>query len=206
MLVLEAAVSAILFGLSALLLGALMTASFVLPRGEPAKICRRLYLSSLALLLALLLVACIWLVVQGAKLQGGDLPSLDILGRYLLRTQSGRIWLGREVYGILLTLGGLLLLGREQPKKSSRLVFFLALPLVAGRSRTSHASAAKGNTAIPVAVDAIHLIATSLWAGGLPFLFWALFRGLRELRLSLFWAGEVVARFSTIALSSVAVL
>src|SRR5213594_1975163 len=110
MFVLEAGVSGILFGVTALLLGALMTASFVLPRGEPAKLCLKLSLSSLALLLVFLFVACIWLAVQGAKLQGGDLPSLDILGRYLLRTQSGRVWLGREVYGVLLMLGGFLLL------------------------------------------------------------------------------------------------
>jgi putative copper export protein len=206
MFVLEAAVSGILFAVSALLLGALMTAGFVLPRGEPAKICRQLSLFSLALLLAFLLVACIWLVVQGAKLQSGQMPSLDTLNRYLLRTQSGRIWLGREVYGVLLMLGGVLLLRNAKAVKAARILFAFALPLVVCRSLVSHASAVKENAATAIAVDAVHLVATALWAGGLPVLFWALFQGLRRLQLSLFWAAEAVARFSSIALGSVVTL
>jgi copper transport protein len=206
MFVLEAAVSGILFAVSALLLGTLMTAGLVLPRGEPAKIGRQLFLASLALLLAFLLVAFIWLVVQGAKLQGGQMPSLDTLNRYLLRTQSGRIWLGREIYGVLLMLGGILLLRNAKAMKAARILFAFALPLVVCRSLVSHASAVKENAAIAIAVDAVHLVATALWAGGLPVLFWILFQGLKRSGASLLWAAEVVARFSTIALGSVAVL
>ena len=206
MFVLEAAVSGILFVVSAFLVGTLMTASFVLPKGEPFKICRQLFLSSLALLLAFLFVACVWLVVQGAKLQGGQIPSLDTLNRYLLRTQSGRVWLGREVYGVLLMVGGILLLRDAKAARAACILFMLAWPLVACRSLMSHASAVKENTSIIVAADAIHIVATALWAGGLPVLFWTLFQGLTRLRSSLFWAAEIVGRFSTIALISVAVL
>ena len=90
--------------------------------------------------------------------------------------------------------------------KSIRLVFFLALPLVASRSFTSHAVAVKEDTMVAVAADAAHLIATGLWGGGLLALFWVLYRGVKGSALPLSWAAETVRRFSWLALGSVAVL
>lgn len=206
MFALEAVVSSISFGVCALLLGALMTAGFVLPRGEPAKMCRAFFLFSLALLLVFLLVASFSLLMQTAKLRGGNLPSLDTLNRYLLRTQSGKVWLWREFYGLLLLVGGVFVLRDVNSVRAARMLLILALPLVASRSLMSHASAVRESTAVAVAADAVHLIATALWAGGLPVLFWALFQGLKPPGSPLFWPAEAVARFSTIALISVAVL
>ena len=206
MFFLEAVISGISFGVSALLVGTLMIAGLVLPRGEPDTIRRALFLSSLALILVFLLIASVSLLMQGARLQGGELPSLDTLIRYLLRTQSGKVWLWREFYGVLLLAGGFLVLRDVDAVRASRMLLILALPLVACRSLMSHASAVRENTAITVAADAIHLIATALWAGGLPVLLWALFQCLERLNSPLFWAAEVVARFSTVALVSVAVL
>ena len=55
-----------------------------------------------------------------------------------------------------------------------RFVAVLALPLVAARSLTSHAVAVRDDTTVAVIADAIHLIATALWAGGLLAL-WRIF-------------------------------
>jgi uncharacterized membrane protein len=64
----------------------------------------------------------------------------------------------------------------------------------------------KENTVAAVSADAIHLIATGLWAGGLPFLFWAIHAGTGRLGLPLRWVAETVVRFSRLALVSVAVI
>jgi putative copper export protein len=146
------------------------------------------------------------LAVQGAKLSGGSPPTLDILGRYLFRTQSGGVWLARELYGVLL----LLLLFRFSNKTFTRRpalwAFFLSLPLVAVRSFMSHAAAVKENTLFAVAADAAHIVVTALWAGGLPVLCWALWQGTKRFHWPLSWAADIVARFSRMALFSVAVL
>ena len=206
MITLEAVVSGLGYGVLALLLGALMTGSFVLPHGEPAELRRRILLISSLLLLAFLVVAVLSLVVQGAKLNGGSIPSVDILSRYLLRTQSGNIWLAREAYAALLVFVNLWLLRSEKGAPRERLLFFLSLPLVASRSLTSHAIAVKENTMLVVSADALHLIATALWAGGLPVLFGILFQGIKRLNFPLTWAAEAVSRFSRLALLSVGVL
>jgi putative copper export protein len=205
MIALEAFVSGAANVIIALFVGALAVASFVLPAGESPL--RRTLLSAASIFLfAFLLAAIFWLAVQGAKLSGGNPPTLDLLGRYLFRTQSGRIWFARELYGIAL----LYLLFRFQksknPQRTALCAFFLSLPLVASRSLMSHAAAVKENTFAAVSADALHLVATALWAGGLPVLCWALGRGTKRFGLSLSWAAEIVARFSRLALFCVAVL
>jgi copper resistance protein D len=201
----EAIVSGIAYVIGALFTGALATASFVLPAGEnPLR--RALLASAQFLLLSFLLVAVFWLAVQGAKLQGGTLPTFDIFTRYLFRTQSGKVWLIRELYGVFLLVALLQFRKVAEIRRACLWAFFLALPLVAGRSLMSHAAAVKENTLLAVSADAIHLVATALWAGGLAVLLWALWRGTTRLNLSLAWAGQTVARFSRLALISVSVL
>lgn len=206
MVPLEAIVSGAGFAVQALVLGVLVTAGFLLPAGEPKELRRTLIASAPYLLLAFLLIAAIALLIQGAKLQGGAMPSLEILVRYLTMTQSGKVWLLRESYGAALVLITLRLVSRDAGVKGIRCLFFLALPLVAGRSLTSHAVAVKENTMFIVGAAVAHLIATGLWGGGLPVLFWALYRGTKKLALPLSWAAETVGRFSRLALSSVAIL
>jgi hypothetical protein len=101
MVALEAVVSGAMYALAALFLGSLATGGLVLPRVE-SPLTRALFPLARVLLLSFLIVAVFWLVVQGAKLAGGGPPSVDILTRYLLRTQSGNVWLGRELYGVFL--------------------------------------------------------------------------------------------------------
>ena len=134
------------------------------------------------------------------------MPSLDVLLRYLTMTQSGKVWLLREAYGAALTVVIFWFARSEASLKPIRWVFFLALPLVASRSLTSHAVAVKEDTMLLVAADATHLIATGLWGGGLLTFFWALYRGVKKMTLPLSWAAETVRRFSRLALGSVSIL
>lgn len=205
MLAVEAVISAGAYMVTALFIGALAAGSFVLPRGE-TPLRERLLSAAVILLLAFLVIAIFALMLQGAKLRGGILPDIDLLTRYLLRTQSGNVWLVRELYGVVLLLLLVRLEKRATPECAARWAFFLALPLVASRSLMSHAAAVRENTLLAVSADAIHLVVTALWAGGLPVLFWMLWRAPKRARLPLARAAETVNRFSPLALFSVAVL
>ena len=206
MVALEAIVSGVGYIVLAFFLGILVAAGFLLPAGEPKKLRETMIASALAFLLAFLVVSALSLLIQGAKLQRGAMPSADLLLRYVTMAQSGRVWLLREIYGAALALTALRLLRREASLKGVRLIVFLALPLLASRSFTSHAVAVSDSTTLVVAADAAHLIATGLWGGGLLALFAVLYRGTRQLELPLSWAAQTVVRFSRLALASVAII
>ncbi len=204
MIALEGLASAAVYWTSALVLGALATASLVLPPGETPV--RRQLLSLAAIFTAaFLLIAVAALAVQGARLAGGAPPSLDLLGRYLLRTQSGSVWLWRELYGALLLALLIWFQKTGTSDRAGRRLLLLALPLAASRSLTSHAAAAREYVFAAIAVDAIHLIVSALWAGALPLLCWALRSGSRG-AASAGWSGNVVGRFSRLAVWSVGAL
>jgi uncharacterized membrane protein len=76
------------------------------------------------------------------------------------------------------------------------------MPLVASRSLASHAVAVRDATLQIVCADALHLITTALWAGGVM----ALWRGLRLNGVELRQSADIVERFSRLALVSVATL
>jgi copper transport protein len=204
MVALEAVVSGTAYVILALFVGALAARSFVLPAGDdPLR--RTLLTVAVFLLSAFLLLAVLSLAVQGAKLGGGNPPTLGILARYLFRTQSGKIWLLRELYGVFLMFL-LFWLHKTSTQRAALWTFFISLPLVASRSLMSHAAAVKEDTLLAVSADAAHLIVTALWAGGLPVLLWALWRGTKQFHLPLSWAAQAVSRFSRLALISVAIL
>ena len=206
MVLIEAITSGIGYAVLAALAGVLATAGFLLPAGGPEELRKSLLLWPITLLLVFLLIAGLSLLVQGAKLRGGALPSLEIIIRYLTMTQSGKIWLLREIYGVALAAITLWLAKRQASLKNIRFLALLALPLLASRSLTSHAAAVRENTVVAVAADAIHLIATGLWGGGLLTVSWVLYQGTKDPTLPLSWAAETVRRFSLLALVSVAVL
>jgi len=200
MLALEATVSAISYITIAVFLGQLVAAGFLLPQGQPATLRTALLVWARASLLLFLCAAWLALLVQGAKLQHA-FPSAELLWRYLTMTQSGKTWFAREAYGVIL-----LFIMWPLPKKNAtgkviRLVAVLTLPLVAARSLTSHAAAVRDDTAVAVIADAIHLIATALWAGGLVAL-WSIFYFDRQNHLSASLTAQVVQRFSRLALAS----
>lgn len=206
MLLLEGLASGTSFVVLSLLLGTFMITAFVLPRNTPVPFRRETLFTGRVLILVFLLVSVLALVVQGTKLQRGGLPSLDLLGRYLFRTWSGKVWLFSEGYVLVLFFGTLVFARGEASGGGIRLLFLLATPLVMSRSLIGHAAAMKENMVLAILADALHFLTVGLWAGGLPILFWALHRGPKHLASPLPWMAETVNRFSGIARFSVAIL
>jgi putative copper export protein len=206
MFFIEASASAITYCTLALFLGCLMTAGLLLPCGEPSQLVQQLFSFARNLLPLFIIASIISLVIQGTKLNSGAVPTFEILSRYLFLTQSGKIWAVREIYALLL-LGGMCWYGRSRYHLTGvRMFLLLSLPLVASRSLTSHAVAVREHTALAVSADALHLLSTAVWAGGLPVLFWILYRGTRRLHLAPSWSATNVHRFSWFALVAVVVL
>jgi putative copper export protein/mono/diheme cytochrome c family protein len=123
----------------------------------------------------------------------------------LLDTRYGTVWLART--GLLLLLGALLLLADEESDED-RLALRLeglglsAASLVLGAA-SGHAAAAEG-ASLAIGLDALHLLASGAWAGGLV-----------PLALCLAWAGRsrdhaaaavAAERFSRLGLGAVAAL
>jgi putative copper export protein len=205
MIALEATASAINYIALALVLGQLVAAGLLLPNGEPKELRRSLLVGARAALLVFLGVAVLALLVQGVKLQRG-FPSLELLWRYLTMAQSGKVWLAREVYAASLALTLRLMGKHDAGANAVRLLAVLALPLVASRSLMSHAVAVREDTLIAVSSDALHLIVTALWAGGLIALWRVLRLATKQLNQPLPWTATIVNRFSCFALISVMLL
>jgi len=203
---LEATTAAISYLALAIFLGHLVAAGFLLPRGEPARLRLSLIVGATGALILFLLDSAAALILLGSKLQRG-FPSGELLWRYLTLTQSGQVWLAREVYGALLAMLMVLLLARKNAGTTLlRTATLLALPLVASRSLTSHAVAVRDDMALAVSSDALHLLATALWGGGLI----GLWQSLRIIKTQCDEAfaltAGIVDRFSRLALASVPVL
>lgn len=203
---LEATTAAISYLALALFLGHLVAAGFLLPRGEPARLRRSLIVGATGALILFLLDSAVALILLGNKLQRG-FPSGELLWRYLTLTQSGQVWLAREVYGALLAIFMALLLARKNAGTTLlRMVTLLALPLVTSRSLASHAVAVRDDMALAVSSDALHLLATALWGGGLIALWHSLRFAKSQDGNASFAARVVVGRFSNLAWASVPVL
>jgi copper resistance protein D len=205
MLALEAIVSALSFIALASFLGQIVAAGFLLPGGEPRTFRASLAHGGLISLSAFLGIALIALFLQGAKIQRA-IPSLELLWRYLTMTQSGHVWLGREVYGAALILMIWVFVKKVNGVKAVRTLAVLALPLVASRSLMSHAAALREGAAVAITADAIHSIATALWAGGLMALCRILFLAAKRWPQPASWLAEIINRFSRVALVSVALI
>ena len=205
MIALEATTSALSYIALALLLGHLVVAGFLLPQGEPKELCGALVIFARTSLLVFLGASTLWLLVQGAKLQRG-FPSVGLLWRYLTVAQSGKIWLVRELYAVALTLAVWFFARKEVNANFARGLSIMALPLVASRSLTSHAVAVRENVSIAVSSDALHLVVTALWGGGLLALWRILRLTAKQWTQPLAWTTAMVNRFSRLALVSVAFL
>jgi putative copper resistance protein D len=206
MLAIEATASFMAYSTLALVVGSLMTAGLLLPQGEPVLMRQHLVSLSQILLPLFVLASIVSLVVQGTKLNSGAWPSFDLLCRYLSRTQIGKIWSVRQIYALAFMLGIAWYKRTGAGVTGARIGLALSLPLVASRSLTSHAVSVREFKEIAVSADALHLLATAVWAGGLPILFWVLYRGTRKLHMAPSWTAETVRRFSWLALVAVTVL
>ena len=122
-------------------------------------------------LLALLAGAIIMLLVQGGQVQGTELaaPWSDAVGNLLFTTRSGALWLARVAF--VLVLVAILPWINEPRGKWGMVAASAALMLTT--SIGSHA-AAEAEPLVPVLLDWVHLVAASVWIGGLVFFVTAL--------------------------------
>ncbi|MCB0170307.1 MAG: copper resistance protein CopC [Anaerolineae bacterium] len=126
----------------------------------------------------------IWQTVALLDTLPAGVSFLSVGWQILSETRWGILWLARQ--SILLILSGLLFWqyrttynkprlseGQEHkgivpPSRASALLAgLLLLALVTVQTLTSHASALTPNTTLALVVDAVHLLAASLWLGGL---------------------------------------
>jgi len=206
MFVIEATASFIAYSTLAFVVGSLMTVGLLLPQGEPLLLRRQLISLPQVLLPLFVMASIISLLIQGTKLNSGAWPSFDLLYRYLSYTQIGKIWSVRQIYALVFMFA----ISRYKRTKAeisgTRIGLILSLPLVASHALTSHAVSVRELKEVAVSADALHLLATAVWAGGLPILFWALYRGTHKLSMAPSWTAETVRRFSWVALSAVVAL
>jgi copper transport protein len=119
--------------------------------------------AALAVGLGLLLYQSLALMQTLPK--GSSLPAVS--GQLLSRSRWGTLWLARQA--MLLAFVGVLLLapsGRRQ-RLAGSLAALLAVGLLVVQALGSHAAALSSDTALAVAVDALHLLGAGLWLGTL---------------------------------------
>ncbi|HSB82673.1 MAG TPA: copper homeostasis membrane protein CopD [Candidatus Methylomirabilis sp.] len=174
---------------------------------------RLLALAGWSLLIALI-SGLMWLWVQAATVSGQPLTqalTIDTLSRVLTGTQFGRVWGTR--LALLGLLGGVLLFReRERDDKDWRALHLegviLGGGLMAALAWTGHAAATEMSLRpLHLTADAIHLLATGVWLGGLVSLL-LLLRRARALPggAGIDVAREATRRFSLLGLISVAAL
>jgi copper transport protein len=216
----KAAVRWLAFTGQALLVGSLLAGVLVLtpalaaagmaagsPAGSSAR--RRQRRLAWAALIATAVAALAALPVQAATAAG--LPLDQALGAPLLpvlATRYGLIWSARVL--LLALLAGMLLAAGRRARlamPAAWLAAGLGLGLLLTTSLTSHAAALREGALPAVLADWLHLIATSLWLGGLALLIAvapAAGAAPAEARPRLL--SVLVGRFSALALGAVAVL
>lgn len=161
---------------------------------------RRYGLFALALALAGNVFA---LLVQAAELADGGY--LDRVRNTLGETRYGQLWLARM--GLLLYAVALMSCAWWWPHRrrtSAAIALILAIALPLPFSLIAHASALQVGRSVAIAADVLHLLAASLWVGGLFMLATVLLPTLRQLSSTGRRAvlGQVLPRFSFIALAA----
>ena len=165
-------------------------------------------LSNLALI-GLLIASIIGLLVQAGQASGTEIaaPWDSATNGVLFATRYGTLWIVRLI--LTLALMGLLLrnaITLQTSRREQALIFGVALLLLLSISLNSHA-AGEPQPALPVAADVIHLLAASVWVGGLmSFVLgvWSI-RKIEPMSRTRFTA-QLIPRFSALALISVAAL
>jgi len=124
------------------------------------------------LLLVALVAGLGTLGYQTALVEGRMSAALEpaALGRVLLETRGGHVWLAR--HGLLLLLGAFLVLRGDTSRRIDWLAArgqaaLLGLAALGLLGASGHAAAVEPGTAVAIAVDGLHLVAAGLWAGAL---------------------------------------
>jgi putative copper resistance protein D len=141
----------------------------------------------------------------------GERLAWQTIGPLLAETRFGDIWLVRHALWLL--LGALLLLRGPERNLSDWLALTLAgltlaAAALAAGAASGHAATAPERTNLSIAADAVHLVATGIWAGALvPFiLFLRSARPASSETVPPLAAAVAVRWFSTLGLSAVVVL
>ena len=176
------------------LIGGLGLEVFVLPAGDTEIIVarRRLRVWSLVCIGALLLTSMAEVVLRARTMGGGGLTqSVRIVPLVLSRTHFGAIWLGRMV-----ALATLLVVATRRGDRPRVVVLALAATVALSTALSGHA-ADWGDLSVTVLVDWGHVLAASLWIGGVVTLGLVIFR--IEPALVPASVTRVCARFSRLA-------
>lgn len=173
-------------------------------------VARRLHHLALVALGLLWVTTVVGLLLQVAKVTGKPVWQVLVPGTmsgFLVGTRAGMIWSVR----LLLPLVALAFLGRSWPALARPVRSLVCLALGCGYlgtiSLSSHSAASPLWPRLSIALDWLHLLATSVWVGGLFGLGLTLpllrHEGIAGGRPPLF---AIVGRFSTLALASVVLL
>ena len=107
------------------------------------------------------------LLVRASDMSGRSVSMVfPVLPTVILRTHAGRVWLVRMAALILLSVG--VKAGRRYRDSRGFLLFVLGFAVVISmtESASGHASD-KGDFSLPEIIDWLHLMASSVWGGGL---------------------------------------
>jgi len=144
------------------------------------------------------------LFLQASRASGGNPLSViqtGALGQILFDTRFGLIWLGRVAAALLLGA-----YGTDWPRWTKPVPYLAALGLLLSVTLNSHAAAAP-EPFLPVLSDLVHIIAASVWIGGLAY-FGSGLRAIRDLpakeRRAL--TAALIPRFSVVGVLAVGLI
>ncbi len=144
------------------------------------------------------------LFISAAEMSGSAVPTVPLLLTIILKTHFGIVWLIR--IAVLLLLLVTEKAGRGYRESRGILFFMLALGFLIAitLSASGHASD-KGDFSVPEVLDVSHLLAASIWGGGLFTLSVVILPTLSEETDGVVLA-RVAARFSRIAIFGVGII
>jgi copper resistance protein D len=197
------AASAVTAGM--LIFRAVVAAPVVPPSKLADVIDARIRWSAWSALLVTIASGAVWFVLQAASMSGlplGEAVARDTLSAVLNETQFGLVAQLRAICAVVLAVG----LFGFRSTSMRWLSLAAALGLVGAIAWTGHAGATTGEAGVwHLAADILHLWAAAAWIGGLVGLMLVLL-ALRQDRSPLPMRTDVVRRFSTLGLVSVATL
>ena len=155
-------------------------------------------------LLVLFIASIFWLLLQSGQAAGAEFaaPWNPVVGQVLFTTRFGAAWIARIALGLAL----MLFLPKAKTDRERWISLGLGVLLLLTISIGSH-GAAQPSAFLPITADLIHLIAASVWVGGLFYFLLGLY-AVRQLderdRPKL--TATLIPRFSALGLISTAVL
>ena len=173
--------------------------------GAPVAVRRSLWILLALLASGLALLSLAGIGLQGAQASGVGIDAAmhrSVIGD-VLDTRLGHAWLLRAALATLLASVAVIAARRTERSDASLAAVTCGLGvLIAATPAVSGHAGVEGGVAL--ASDWVHVVAASMWAGGLAFLLIALWRAQREERWQ--FTAKAVPRFSALAVASIATL